>query len=92
MTCFPNRKRANEICEVRYIFWQFFGFSGIGEMLSETKESDEVAQLAGAFKTKLYDCMEKKDDGSLKMTNSIPDETFLDSMAQSLARMVGAGR
>jgi hypothetical protein len=36
--------------------------------------------------------MEKEEDGSLKMTISIPDETFLDNMAQSLARMVGAGR
>jgi hypothetical protein len=61
-------------------------------MLSGKDESDEIAQTAGAFKTKLSDCMEKEEDGSLKMTISIPDETFLDNMAQSLARMVGAGR
>ena len=67
-------------------------FAFIGEMLSGRDESDEVAQLAGAFKTKLSDCMEKEEDGSLKMTISIPDETFLDNMARSLARMVGAGR
>jgi hypothetical protein len=36
--------------------------------------------------------MEKAEDGSLKMSISIPDESFLDSMAQSLARMAGAGR
>ena len=58
----------------------------------EKDESDEAAQLAGAFKTKLSDCLEKEDDGSLKMTISIPDETFLDNMARSLARMAGAGR
>ena len=67
-------------------------FAFIGEMLSGKDESDEVAQLAGAFKSKLGDCMEKEEDGSLKMTISIPDETFLDNMARSLARMVGAGR
>jgi hypothetical protein len=61
-------------------------------MLSGKDESEEAAQLAGAFKTKLSDCMEKEEDGSLKMTISIPDEAFLDNMAQSLARMVGAGR
>ena len=49
-------------------------FAFIGEMLSEKNESDEVAQLAGAFKTKLSDCLEKEEDGSLKMTISIPDE------------------
>ena len=67
-------------------------FAFIGEMLSGKDESEEAAQLAGAFKTKLSDCMEKEEDGSLKMTISIPDEAFLDNMAQSLARMVGAGQ
>ena len=67
-------------------------FAFIGEMLSGKDESEEVAQLAGAFKSKLSDCMEKDEDGSLKMSISIPDESFLDSMAQSLARMAGAGR
>ncbi len=67
-------------------------FAFIGEMLSGKDESEETAQLAGAFKTKLSDCMEKEEDGSLKMTISIPDEAFLENMAQSLARMVGAGR
>jgi lipid II:glycine glycyltransferase (peptidoglycan interpeptide bridge formation enzyme) len=67
-------------------------FAFIGEMLSGKDESEETDQLVGAFKSKLNDCMEKDEDGSLKMTISIPDETFLDNMARSLARMVGAGR
>jgi len=67
-------------------------FAFIGEMLTGRDESEEVGQLAGAFKSKLSDCMEKEEDGSLKMTISIPDETFLDDMARSLARMAGAGR
>jgi SNF2 family DNA or RNA helicase len=67
-------------------------FAFISEMLSEQEESNEVAQLSGAFKAKLSNCMEKEEDGSLKMTISIPDEAFLDNMARSLARMVGAGR
>jgi hypothetical protein len=67
-------------------------FAFIGEMLTGRDESEEVGQLAGAFKSKLSDCMEKEEDGSLKMTISIPDETFLDNMARSLARMAGAGR
>ncbi len=67
-------------------------FAFIGEMLSGKDQSGEVAQLTGAFKSKLGDCMEKEEDGSLRMTISIPDEAFLDNMAQSLARMVGAGR
>ena len=67
-------------------------YAFIGEMLSGKDESDEAGQLAGAFKAKLSDCMEKEEDGSLRMTISIPDESFLDNMARSLARMVAAGR
>jgi hypothetical protein len=35
--------------------------------------------------------MDKAEDGSLKMTITLPDEAFLDSMARSLARMAGTG-
>jgi hypothetical protein len=36
--------------------------------------------------------MEKADDGTLKMTITLPDEAFLDNMAKSLAQMVSAGQ
>jgi superfamily II DNA or RNA helicase len=67
-------------------------FSFIGEMFAANDESEQVAELAGAFKSKLSDCMEKAEDGTLKMTISLPDEAFLDNMAKSLAQMVSAGR
>jgi SNF2 family DNA or RNA helicase len=67
-------------------------FSFIGEMFSTREESEEMAQLAGAFKGKLSDCLEKADDGTLKMTISLPDEAFLDNMARSLAQMVSVGK
>ena len=67
-------------------------FAFIGEMFSTREESEEMDRLAGAFKAKLSDCMEKADDGTLKMTISLPDESFLDNMARSLAKMVSAGR
>ena len=61
-------------------------------MFSTREESEDMNRLAGAFKSKLSDCMEKADDGTLKMTISLPDEAFLDNMARSLAQMVSAGR
>jgi superfamily II DNA or RNA helicase len=67
-------------------------FAFIGEMFSAAEESEEMGRLAGAFKAKLSDCMEKADDGTLKMTIALPDEAFLDNMAKSLAQMVSAGR
>ena len=67
-------------------------FAFIGEMFAAREESEEMNRLAGAFKARLSDCLEKADDGTLKMTISLPDEAFLDTMARSLAQMVGAGR
>jgi SNF2 family DNA or RNA helicase len=67
-------------------------FSFIGEMFSTEQASEETARLAGAFKGKLSDCLEKADDGTLKMTISLPDEAFLDNMARSLAQIVSVGR
>lgn len=67
-------------------------FAFIGEMFAADEESEEMARLSGAFKAKLSDCLEKGEDDTLKMTVSIPDETFLDNMARSLARMASAGR
>ena len=65
-------------------------FTLIGEMFADADDNPQTAQLAGAFKARLSDCMEKAEDGSLKMTISLPDDAFLDDMARSLARMVGA--
>jgi len=67
-------------------------FAFIGEMISTPAETEEMDQLTGAFKEKLSDCMEKTEDGTLKMTISLPDEAFLDNMARSLAQMVSVGR
>ena len=71
--------------------WPNF-YEFINEMFSTAEESEEMVRLAGAFKARLSDCMERTDDGSLKMTISLPDEAFLDNMARSLAQMVSAGR
>jgi hypothetical protein len=36
--------------------------------------------------------MEKNDDGSLSMTIRMPDDTFVQNMARSLAQMVAGGQ
>ena len=67
-------------------------FAFMGEMFADNDADVEIEQLAGAFKAKLGDCMEKTEDGQLKMTIALPDETFLDTMARSMARMAHSGR
>jgi superfamily II DNA/RNA helicase len=66
-------------------------FAFIGEMFAQQAVGEGLEQLAGAFKARLSECLEKTDDGRLNMTITLPDETFLDTMARSLAGMVGAG-
>lgn len=67
-------------------------FAFMGEMFGDNDGNVEIKQLAGAFRAKLGDCMEKTQDGHLKMTITLPDETFLDNMARSMAQMAHAGR
>jgi len=43
------------------------------------------------LKQRLFECMEKDEDGRLKMTISLPDESVLDNMAKSLAQILGQG-
>ncbi len=64
-------------------------FAFIGEMFSEQEQSEKTDALASAFKSKLMDCQEKDEDGGLKMSISIPDDSFLDNMAHSLAGLLG---
>ncbi len=66
-------------------------FAFIGEMLADQADGDGLEQVAGAFKAKLGDCMERTEDGRLNMTITLPDEAFLDTMARSLASIVGLG-
>jgi superfamily II DNA/RNA helicase len=67
-------------------------FAFIGEMFPDDDNDggEEAEQMAGVFKAKLSECLERDGDGNLTMTIALPDETFLDNMARSLARMVGA--
>ena len=67
-------------------------FAFIGEMFSSSDETENIVSLTEAFRSKLNACMEKNDDGSLSMTIRMPDDTFVQNMARSLAQMVASGQ
>lgn len=67
-------------------------FAFIGEMLAEKAADAQMEAMAALFKTRLCECMEKTEDGRLKMTVTLPDQAFLDTMARSLAGMAKLGR
>jgi hypothetical protein len=66
-------------------------FAFIGEMFQDQESSEGMDALIEFFKAKLGDCMEKTEDGRLNMTITLPDETFLENMAKSLAGIVSLG-
>lgn len=65
-------------------------FSFMGEMLAQQQETEKSAALAEALKAKLAQCLDRGEDGKLKMTITLPDESALDTLARSLAQMLGA--
>ncbi|HSO20476.1 MAG TPA: DEAD/DEAH box helicase, partial [Desulfosarcina sp.] len=66
-------------------------FAFIGEVFADRADQAGREPLVDAVKAKLNDCMERSDDGRLTMTITLPDESFLDAMARSLANIVGLG-
>jgi hypothetical protein len=66
-------------------------FAFIGEIFSQKEETEDTAQMADLFKKRLSECMEKGEDGSLKMTIALPDESVLNNMAKTLAQILSSG-
>ena len=63
-------------------------FAFIGEVFSNKEESEQTIQLTATLKKRFSECLDREENGRLKMTISLPDETALDNMAKSLARMI----
>ena len=59
------------------------------ESLSE-EETEETLQMAESLKSRLSECLEKDQDGRLKMTITFPDESLLHNLAKSLAQILGS--
>ena len=65
-------------------------FSFLSEMFPEPEETEQTRQLAHTFQDQLSSCLDKGDDGQLKMTVTLPDETVLSKLANSLARIASS--
>jgi superfamily II DNA/RNA helicase len=66
-------------------------FAFLGELFPKGAESEQTIQAAETLKHKLSEGLERGEDGQLKMTISFPDESALDNLVKSLARMVSSG-
>jgi len=66
-------------------------FAFIGEMFPKKEETEETFHMAETLKSRLSECLEKDENGRLKMTITLPDESVLNNMAKSLAQLLGSG-
>ena len=64
-------------------------FAFLGEMFPEKEETQQSMELTGIFKERLAECMDRGEDGELKMTITLPDESVLENLAKSLAKIAG---
>ncbi|MFH1762321.1 MAG: helicase-related protein, partial [bacterium] len=65
-------------------------FRFMGEILPQKQETQESKYMTEMFKKSLADCMEKDENGRLKLTVILPDESILENMAKSLSQLTAA--
>ena len=65
-------------------------FAFIGEMFPQREEKEQTLQLTETFRKRLSECLDKDDEGRLKMTITLQDESVLDNLAKSLAQILGS--
>jgi hypothetical protein len=65
-------------------------FAFIEEMFPKKEETEETLHMAETLKNRLAECMEKDENGRLKMIITLPDESILNNMAKSLAQILGS--
>ncbi len=63
-------------------------FTFLAEMIPSQEETQESRELTGLFRSRLAECMEKDEQGRLKLTVTLPDSSALDALAGSLARLL----
>ena len=66
-------------------------FNFLGEMIPQPARAGKSEVLANRFREQLESCMERDDQGRLKLTVTLPDTETLSSMASSLARLAAFG-
>lgn len=65
-------------------------FAFIEEMFPQREEKEQTLQLTETLRKRISECFDKDEEGRLKMTITLPDESVLDNMAKSLAQILGS--
>jgi len=63
-------------------------FSFLSEMIPSQAETTESKQMAELMRNRLAECLEKDEDGRMKLTVTLPDAGALDSLATALSGLL----
>ena len=66
-------------------------FRFLGEMIPQAADKEVPEILERRFRSQLESCLERDDQGRLKMTVTLPDPETLSSLSKSLARLAALG-
>ncbi len=65
-------------------------FAFIGEVFPQKQETAQSHQIAETIRSRLSECLERTENGQLRMSVTLPDESVLDNMAKSLSQILGS--
>ncbi len=63
-------------------------FSFVGQLLPPRDKPDESQRLAETVKQRLAECLEKDEEGRMKLTVTLPDAAALDNLTSALTRLL----
>ncbi|MFC1763110.1 C-terminal helicase domain-containing protein [Planctomycetota bacterium] len=63
-------------------------FKLLGELTGNTPDTEQSKQMTEALQQRLADCVEKDDQGRVKLAVTLPDPSALKPLAESLARFL----
>jgi len=63
-------------------------FSFLAELIPQTSRPEEIQKTSEQLREQLSQCIEKDEQGRMRMTITLPDASILSTMAESLARLV----
>jgi hypothetical protein len=64
-------------------------FAMIAEIFPEKQETVQSQEVAYTIRSRLSECIERTENGQLRMSITLPDESVLDNMAKSFSRILG---
>jgi SNF2 family DNA or RNA helicase len=63
-------------------------FHFLGELMAEQQETAASKQMAADLRHRLSECLDEDESGRQRLTVTLPDRAALDSLAQSLSRLL----